>query len=107
MAQQHFELVKRRWHAGLTAEFPVDYDGPEEDASFTSRQCGPGCWRRDRRLSHLLLCDGSPFPWLMSKKPPPTLQGNFSRTSKDFVELRLRRDPRDRPSAKELLSIRL
>ncbi|KAG8748940.1 putative protein serine/threonine kinase [Serendipita sp. 396] len=41
--------------------------------------------------------------FLIPKNPPPVLDGPFSKTFKDFVTLCLQRDPRDRPSAKDLL----
>lgn len=41
--------------------------------------------------------------FLIPKNPPPVLDGPFSKLFKDFVTLCLQRDPRDRPTAKELL----
>lgn len=41
--------------------------------------------------------------FLIPKNPPPKLEGNFSKLFKDFVGLCLQRDPRDRPTARDLL----
>ena len=41
--------------------------------------------------------------FLIPKNAPPRLEGNFTKAFKEFIELCLQRDPRDRPAAKELL----
>jgi len=44
--------------------------------------------------------------FLIVKRPPPFLRGNFSEDLKEFVELCLQKDPADRPTANELLETR-
>uniref|UniRef100_A0A4E9DKU6 non-specific serine/threonine protein kinase n=1 Tax=Gibberella zeae TaxID=5518 RepID=A0A4E9DKU6_GIBZA len=41
--------------------------------------------------------------FLIPKNPPPRLEGNFTKAFKDFIESCLQRDPKDRPTAKDLL----
>ncbi|KAM5535883.1 hypothetical protein V8D89_010501 [Ganoderma adspersum] len=41
--------------------------------------------------------------FLIPKNPPPTLEGPFSKSFREFVACCLQRDPKDRPSARELL----
>jgi serine/threonine-protein kinase 24/25/MST4 len=41
--------------------------------------------------------------FLIPKNPPPQLQGNFTPAFKEFIDLCLRKDPRERPTAKQLL----
>ncbi|CAE6521588.1 unnamed protein product [Rhizoctonia solani] len=41
--------------------------------------------------------------FLIPKNPPPQLDPSFSKLFREFVSLCLQRDPRDRPTAKELL----
>ncbi|KAJ7040259.1 kinase-like domain-containing protein [Mycena alexandri] len=41
--------------------------------------------------------------FLIPKNPPPILDGNFSKPFREFVSYCLQRDPRDRPSARDLL----
>lgn len=41
--------------------------------------------------------------FLIPKNPPPRLEGNFTKAFKDFIELCLQRDPKERPVARDLL----
>ncbi|KAL1408251.1 hypothetical protein Q8F55_005057 [Vanrija albida] len=41
--------------------------------------------------------------FLIPKNPPPELSDRYSKTFRDFVQLCLQRDPRNRPTAKDLL----
>ncbi|KAJ8104829.1 hypothetical protein OPT61_g10544 [Boeremia exigua] len=42
--------------------------------------------------------------FLIPKNPAPVLEGNFSSSFKEFVQLCLRKDPKERPTAKDLLN---
>ncbi|KAL9716313.1 hypothetical protein Ac2012v2_000760 [Leucoagaricus gongylophorus] len=44
--------------------------------------------------------------FLIPKNPPPTLEGNFSKLFREFIACCLQRDPRDRPTARDLLKHR-
>lgn len=41
--------------------------------------------------------------FLIPKNAPPRLEGNYSKSFKEFIDLVLKRDPRERPIARELL----
>ncbi|OSX67172.1 hypothetical protein POSPLADRAFT_1164453 [Postia placenta MAD-698-R-SB12] len=41
--------------------------------------------------------------FLIPKNPPPTLEGPFSKSFREFVAFCLQRDPKDRPTARDLL----